>query len=218
MSKKSALAKHLSVDESEIVERDDNTFEVNPHTHLVGTSPDEARRLVEQLFKVLDASKGPWTLDTIRQTGYNNLQHDLRTHAPETLKIGIHEVLNTLYFLCPETDDEEHAVDHRDTLREAAQGLPIQDRRRPQPSRDGEYLVLTDREADEAWDEALDHYLDACVLSELPEIAQRYFNCDAWKRDARVDGRGVCLALHDGIETEVYDEEDDKTYYIYWTG
>lgn len=66
-----------------------------------------------------------------------------------------------------------------------------------------EYAVGTDAEADEAWDQALDSYLDECVLPELPETAKRYFDCDAWKRDARYDGRGHSLASYDGEELEL---------------
>ncbi len=50
--------------------------------------------------------------------------------------------------------------------------------------------VLTDAEADEAHDAALDAYLDDCVLPELPDIAQRYFDRDAWKRRAYTFGFG----------------------------
>ena len=187
MSKESALAKHLDIDEDEIVERYSNNFEVNPHTRLVGTSPAKAEQLVKQLFNALDLTmtrgafirlEDRWTYPKVRDAGYKDLEARLRAdeRAAETLKVGLHEVLNTLYFLCPESDDEKHAVDHRDTLREAADGLPIQDRRKSQDADDGEYLVLTDDEADEMWDEQLDSYLDECVLPELPEMARNYFD------------------------------------------
>lgn len=83
------------------------------------------------------------------------------------------------------------------------------------PINGGEYLVLTDDEADKLWDEELDDYLDECVLYEWPEIAQRYFDRKAWKRDARYDGRGHSLARYDDEEHDVDDEEDGVTYYIY---
>lgn len=66
-----------------------------------------------------------------------------------------------------------------------------------------EYAVGTDDEADEAWDQALDSYLDECVLPELPDVAKLYFNCDAWKSDARYDGRGHALASYDSDELEL---------------
>jgi tetratricopeptide (TPR) repeat protein len=67
-----------------------------------------------------------------------------------------------------------------------------------------EYAVGTDAEADEAWDQALDSYLDECgVLDNIPENLRQYFNRDAWKRDARFDGRGHALASYDGDELEL---------------
>jgi hypothetical protein len=79
-----------------------------------------------------------------------------------------------------------------------------------------EYLVLTDDEADELWDEQLDNYLDECVLPELPESARMYFDRDSWKSDARMDGRGHSIASYDGNEDEVQDE-DGNYFYIYRT-
>jgi len=78
-----------------------------------------------------------------------------------------------------------------------------------------DYLVVTDGEADELWEQYLDSYLEECVYPELPENMQNYFDDDAWKRDARMDGRGHSLNRYDGCE---YDETSDgtgETYYIY---
>lgn len=67
-----------------------------------------------------------------------------------------------------------------------------------------EYAVGTDAEADGAWDQALDSYLDECgVLDAIPENLRSYFDRDAWKRDARHDGRGHALASYDGEELEL---------------
>jgi len=66
-----------------------------------------------------------------------------------------------------------------------------------------EYAVGTDAEVDEAWDQALDSYLDECVLPELPDTAKYYFDRDAWKADARHDGRGHALSSYDGNELEL---------------
>ena len=72
-----------------------------------------------------------------------------------------------------------------------------------------------DDEANEAWDESLDSYLDECVLHDLPELAQSYFDREKWKRDARHDGRGHSLNSYDGSEYEV--EMAGKTWLIYRT-
>ena len=74
-----------------------------------------------------------------------------------------------------------------------------------------EYMVLTDNEADVAWEESLDSYLEEYVISELHESMVHYFDREAWKRDARFDGRGHSLNHYDGTE-----EEQDGNY-IYRT-
>jgi hypothetical protein len=78
-----------------------------------------------------------------------------------------------------------------------------------------EFLVVTDDEADELWDEDLENYLDECVVCELPENLQHYFDRDAWKRDARIDGRAHSLSWYDGNEDCV--TVDGTEYYIYRT-
>lgn len=79
--------------------------------------------------------------------------------------------------------------------------------------RDGkrEYLVLTDDEADEMWDERLENYIDDCM--EIPESLKYYFDRDKWKRDARIDGRGPALSSYNGDEYDIDTEEG--TFYIY---
>jgi len=80
------------------------------------------------------------------------------------------------------------------------------------------YLVLDDGEADEAWDEYLDNYIEECILHELPEQYRNYFDNDRWKEDARQDGRGHCLSGYNGNEYKetVNDEDGDlHTFYIY---
>jgi len=77
----------------------------------------------------------------------------------------------------------------------------------------GEVLVATESERDERWNESLESYIDECVLPELPEMAQRYFDYEAWKRDARYDGAGHCLSHYDGVEHEY--KFGDHWIYIY---
>lgn len=69
-----------------------------------------------------------------------------------------------------------------------------------------EYAVGTDEEADEAWDQSLDSYLDDCgVLDSMPDNLRPYFDREAWKRDAKMDGRGHSLASYDGHEIDLAD-------------
>ena len=79
----------------------------------------------------------------------------------------------------------------------------------------GEYLVLTEDEAEIEWDERLQSYLDECVLPELPETARRYFDEDAWKEDARIDGRSHAISSYDGSEYEI--EINGEDYIIFRT-
>lgn len=82
-------------------------------------------------------------------------------------------------------------------------------------SEPGEYAVMTEDEANAAWDAFLESYLDDCILHELPAVAQQYFDRDAWKRDAEYDGRGHCLSPYDGEEHEI--KIDGEWFYIYRT-
>ena len=76
-----------------------------------------------------------------------------------------------------------------------------------------EYMVLTDSEADDAEDEELDNYIEECIMPELPDHLRNYFDDEAWKRDAHMDGRGHSLATYDGCEYE--ETVEGTTYYIY---
>lgn len=73
------------------------------------------------------------------------------------------------------------------------------------------YLVLTDDEADSAWEASLDRYIDDCL--EIPGEILPYFDRAAWKRDAKIDGRGHALSSYDGNEESVSTEME--TFYLY---
>ena len=69
----------------------------------------------------------------------------------------------------------------------------------------GEFIIGTDNEADWAWEQELDYYLEEIIYPELPENMASYFDDEAWKRDARFDGRGHALSSYDGNELEIAD-------------
>jgi hypothetical protein len=85
------------------------------------------------------------------------------------------------------------------------------------------YTIYTDQEADDAWDAELDNYIDECLMPEIKdENLKRYFDTDAWKEDARQDGRGHSLGRYDGEENEQAilinegtDSEEKEYFYIY---
>ena len=62
------------------------------------------------------------------------------------------------------------------------------------------YIVCTDEVAEELWQEDLEQYLQECIIDELPDHVQGYFNSEAWFSDARLDGRGHCLGRYSGEE------------------
>jgi len=64
-----------------------------------------------------------------------------------------------------------------------------------------EYRVLDDDEREAAWEESLENYLDeGCVEG----ADGSYFDREAWKHDARIDGAGSFLACYDGEENEYH--------------
>jgi hypothetical protein len=78
----------------------------------------------------------------------------------------------------------------------------------------GEYLVLTDSEADQVASEQLDSYIEECILDQLPENLRCYFDNDSFKRDALIsDGRGHTISSYDGEENE--EKIDGEYYFIY---
>lgn len=76
-----------------------------------------------------------------------------------------------------------------------------------------EYEVLTDSEADDRQEEELDNYIEECILPEIPEAYQNYFDEEAWKHDAKMDGRGHIISRYDGYECE--EKVNDTWCYIY---
>jgi hypothetical protein len=74
-----------------------------------------------------------------------------------------------------------------------------------------EWLVLSDGEADSAWGEQLQNYIDDCL--EIPDHIRPYFDEEKWMSDARHDGRGHALAGYDGNEESA--DTADGTYYAF---
>ena len=78
---------------------------------------------------------------------------------------------------------------------------------------EGVYLVVTDDEANDLWDKSLESYFEECVLSQIPEHLQYYFDEELWKQDAKTDGRGHALSLYDSCEES--EEVEDEVFYIF---
>jgi len=76
-----------------------------------------------------------------------------------------------------------------------------------------DYLVCTDEEADQEHDEEMENYIEECILPELAEQHRKYFDNEAWKEDAKIDGRGHALNRYDGNECE--QKIDGTMYFLY---
>jgi hypothetical protein len=73
-----------------------------------------------------------------------------------------------------------------------------------------EYMVLTEDEKESRWDDCLESYLDDCGVEGADSP---YFDREAWKRDARMDGAGHALSSYDGSEYEF--SGFDEWFFIY---
>ncbi len=73
-----------------------------------------------------------------------------------------------------------------------------------------EYRVLDDDERETAWEESLDSYLDD---GHVEGADGPYFDREAWKKDARMEGAGPALSSYDGNEYEFSAGHDDWFLY-----
>lgn len=146
---------------------------------------------------------------------YNCISKRIKNEAPE---FNTTTVLNTLYWLLYSSGDTTNKGNrenyHVFAIRDAFEGREIEDTRQDYETSDGEYLVVTDDEADELWDESLDNYIDECILHELPEQYRDFFDSEKWKDYAKSDGREHSLARYDGDENTVQITLDEFIEYI----
>lgn len=208
---------------------------VNERNEKMGTSPEECKARVELLRQALSCIKpredlvteagfyirgigyvasDELTIDHLRMISYGNLTRWFQADCPDLLKVGIHDVVNTLYALIkPCLKEAGYEATYQGMLTQAWNNEPIIDNRPERYASDGEYLVVTDEEADRLWDEELDQYIDDCM--EIPERLRNYFDVSRWKADARIDGRGHALSSYDGSEHMV--EIDGEQFFIFRT-
>jgi hypothetical protein len=75
-----------------------------------------------------------------------------------------------------------------------------------------EYRIMTDDDADTAFDDYLEQMLDEPGM--IPGADGSYFDRAAWKKDAAMDGRGGSLSSYDGNEHEFCVDGNDW-YHLY---
>ena len=98
-------------------------------------------------------------------------------------------------------DDQEEADQWAADYRDEIQGYEDSARADTYFNWKNEYLILTDSEADDAQDAQLENDIDELILPEIPNAYRSYFDNEAWKKDAKQDGRGHSLASYDGTES-----------------
>ena len=195
-----ALRLHLDDFISKIEACGSNRFEVNPHTSKSGPSPQQIMDNCNFLRESFDNRLKLATAAGLKEVGYERA----KTHiAPEALSVGIHRTLNTLHFV----------ISGVESYVQAWNGVLPPDNRESYKTHSGEYLVLTDDEAEQRLDDYLESYIEDCMG--LTGAALAYFDRGRFKADASIDGRGHHLATYDGSEN--YIELEDDSYYLYRT-
>lgn len=125
---------------------------------------------------------------------------------------ALHVVNIAWHLLWLPSNHEKDEPDYVLSYREAWFGQTPKDRREDSSDDDGQYLVLTDSEADSRADDSLDDYL----WEQAVAAHQTTMGLDDWKEWVlNCDGRGPQLASYDSCENDV--DVDGTTYYIYRT-
>ncbi len=230
MEKIELLAKYLEIDVDQIEEcrYDSNSFTVNPHTKKYGDNPEQKLAKVNLVKQALDQSG----ISKVITLGAYDFTPNLYTpisklfykHCEELTKIGIHDLVNTLYFLCGGSKGQEFNknANNADNIRYANEyrdlfaGKGIVDSRKDCQVSDGQYLVLDDSEADERFKEYCQNYIDDCLG--IPEGMRDFFDEEKYiDYVLTYDGRGSSLASYDGAENDIVDPDTNETFYIYRT-
>lgn len=216
-----ALYQYLQTKNKNITvsEYDENTFILNERQELQGTSPAEYEKQIAEFKKIIDPVSPHF-----RRGGAKSINEFLKlsTQKQEAQKDRFYKIIEQTIPKEPvikgafyNTNILYHLLNGHKQYIEAWKTGKVSEYRELHTVDDGEYMVLTDEEADDKLEEYLDNYLENCIYPELSGTARAYFNDEAWREDARMDGRGNSLASYDGAENN--EEVDGTTYYIYRT-
>lgn len=228
-----ALIKHLQPSDTKEVDSyietitqsryDDDTYIVNSKLEKQGEAPQYYIDTIEE-FKNLLSKKDIEMINNYLQIkdGFDKPFNKHEEKATNNLREGIKKKIETkpvikdwlyndniIFNLLHDNNKNTH-----EKLIKAWNGEEIEDDREEREENQGEYLVCTDDEADEKWNESIDNYIDECIIPEMNiNNPERYFNSELFKEDCENDGRGHTLNRYDGCEYE--ENIDGKTYYIY---
>jgi hypothetical protein len=223
-----ALAMFLgeTLEDIEVSRWDDSTFEVRPRMRKQGDPPARIKQRAEELralfpedfrscrWEELQAhAEGALSEQQIESDRLGHRAHDVWKKIIDD-KMDFNalpmELRNALFHLLAYHDEHQAKQWHVIALRAAFNGEEFEDTREEYPDNSGEYMVLTDEEADERARESTESYVEECVLPEVPESYRSYFNTDGFVDDVlRYDGRGSVLNRWDGSEDEISFYKDD---------
>lgn len=155
---------------------------------------------VEQLKRL---NTGTWK-PPLKETPLDTFARLRQEHA---------HVSNILYYLVKAEADRYNNDEHMTSLRRAWLGQPLSDTRKDREVDDGEYLVLTDSEADTWEEEGLRQLFDDMVPRDVRDsFVGNYLDVEKFVED-NSGNRGENINGYDGTEEEV--EFEGTTYYIY---
>lgn len=208
--KREALAKYLNI-EVDSIEEQGETFVVNASKRLQGNAPQYYIDSVAEFKALLSNEEIAMINDYLAMGAINgheeykkagdNLYKLIEQTLPNTpvIKDWLYNV-NILYWLVKADKDESTHI----KIVKAWNGEAIEDDRELVDIDDGEYLVLTDDEADEQARESVEQLVDDMLPREFVESGLRaYFDDERYIDDVLLgDGRGSILASYDGEENE----------------
>lgn len=235
-----ALAEFLKVDPALIDNNYSHYYTINERTVKEGRTPEDFIKLAKDFRSLLNdemadliteaiikpADKGREVYETVekyleplKEKAAKRAEQLKTSHVnpKETvedvynrLKQDHGFVVNVLYHLV--LAESSYNLDYTMSLRRAWLGQPVSDTRRDTVRNDGEYLVLTDREADEWEEEGLRSLFNDMTYDVRDTFVGNYLDEDRFVKD-NSGNRGENISGYDGTENE--QEYNGVTYYIY---
>jgi hypothetical protein len=250
-----ALAKYLECDPEDLEESDyiDNAFQLNPRQEKQGDPPSYYIDVVSKFKTLLTPLKKKQIKEFIENEPFNTKHERDKLYYTITRYLKRYKqdkptykeikrkslyVENVLFHLLSNEDR-----DYVKSYKNAFLGLPVEDNREYRSVDSGEYLILTDEEADEKaeeyilnslwafnsefiirhtdlpWDaqEMIQAYQeDRCESANEP-IKALINDLDEFIEDAILsDGRGHFINSYDGEETEI--QFNDLFFFVYRMG
>ena len=202
-----ALAKHLDVNPA-LISESYNYYSVNERVVKRGKSPEQIKETAEDFRTILDTGMQGLISATIQSDRTKEQVDEVYAEVKKSLEpLADMYVENVLYHLLK--SDSDYATQ----LQKAWIGAPVDDIREDTTISDGEYLVMTDSEADQWEQDSLENLFEEQTY-EVPEHLKRFMDVDRFVQECS-GNRGENISDYDGQEYE--QEFEGETYYIYRT-